>query len=83
MGYAGARSVTAIGDPVNTASRLEAMNKDFASQLIVSKKVARRADLDLSSERLEVVPCAGEPIRCRSTFSTTPPTSKRRPTPSR
>jgi adenylate cyclase len=59
MGYAGARSVTAIGDPVNTASRLEAMNKDFASQLIVSKKVARRADLDLSSERLEVVTVRG------------------------
>lgn len=59
MGYAGARSVTAIGDPVNTASRLEAMNKDFTSQLIVSKKVARRAGLDLSHERLEVVPVRG------------------------
>lgn len=59
MGYAGARSVTAIGDPVNTASRLETMNKEFTSQLIVSKKVARRAGLDLSEERLEVVTVRG------------------------
>jgi adenylate cyclase len=29
MGYAGARPVTAIGGPVNTASRLETMNKGF------------------------------------------------------
>jgi adenylate cyclase len=29
MGYAGARSVTAIGGPVNTASRLETMNRGF------------------------------------------------------
>jgi len=43
MGYGSATSITAIGDAVNTASRLEAMNKEFGSQLIFSKRVADRA----------------------------------------
>jgi adenylate cyclase len=49
MGYGRARYLTAIGDVVNTASRLEALNKDYASQLVVSGEVASRAGLDLSS----------------------------------
>ena len=48
MGYAGAMSVTAIGDTVNTASRLEAMTKELGCQLVVSTAVARRAGVDLS-----------------------------------
>ncbi|MFN0071627.1 MAG: adenylate/guanylate cyclase domain-containing protein [Chloroflexota bacterium] len=48
MGYGQARTVTAIGDAVNTASRLESMNKEMKSQLIVSEEVARRAGVDLS-----------------------------------
>ncbi|MCG8692519.1 MAG: adenylate/guanylate cyclase domain-containing protein, partial [Minwuiales bacterium] len=48
MGYAAAVSITAIGDAVNTASRLETANKDFGSQLVVSKQVADRAGVDLS-----------------------------------
>jgi adenylate cyclase len=59
MGYAGARSVTAIGDPVNTASRLEAMNKEYTSQLIVSEKVTARAGMDLSAQRTESVTVRG------------------------
>ena len=49
MGYRRAASVTAIGDSVNTASRLEAMTKDFGAQLVVSDPVARLAGLDLSA----------------------------------
>lgn len=48
MGYAAAVSITAIGDAVNTASRLETANKEFGSQLVVSKQVADRAGVDLS-----------------------------------
>lgn len=65
MGYAGTRSVTAIGDPVNTASRLEAMNKEYTSQLIVSDKVATHAGMDLSAQRSESVAVRGrvEPLK--------------------
>ena len=48
MGFGPATSVTAIGDAVNTASRLEALTKEFGAQLIVSSPLARHAGLDLS-----------------------------------
>ena len=47
MGYAGATTLTAIGDAVNTASRLESLTKDFKCELVVSGDVAERAGLDL------------------------------------
>ena len=49
MGYARTTSTTAIGDAVNTASRLEALTKDFAAELIVSEAVAARAGVDLAA----------------------------------
>ncbi|MFN4089298.1 MAG: adenylate/guanylate cyclase domain-containing protein [Alphaproteobacteria bacterium] len=49
MGYGAAVSLTAIGDAVNVASRLEAMTKDFACQAVISESVARRAAVDLSA----------------------------------
>ncbi len=48
MGYADAVSMTAIGDAVNTASRLEALTKEHGCQLIVSEQVVERAGVDLS-----------------------------------
>ena len=57
MGYARAMSVTAVGDAVNTASRLETMTKDFDAQLVVSEDAARHAGVDLSgfpSQTVEV-----------------------------
>ncbi|MFQ5958357.1 MAG: adenylate/guanylate cyclase domain-containing protein [Alphaproteobacteria bacterium] len=48
MGYARATTLTAIGDAVNTASRLEALTKEYRCQLIVSEQVTQRAGVDLS-----------------------------------
>jgi len=47
MGFGQTVSVTAIGDAVNTASRLESMTKDQGVQLIVSEEVARHAETNL------------------------------------
>ncbi len=49
MGYGRAISMTAIGDPVNTASRLEALTKEFGAELVLSEPVAERAGFDFSS----------------------------------
>jgi adenylate cyclase len=48
MGYGNASAITAIGDAVNTASRLEALTKDYGCELVVSDETVARADLDLS-----------------------------------
>ncbi len=60
MGYREATSVTAIGDAVNTASRLEAVTKEYGAQLVVSQHVADMADADLSA-----YPSAAQEIRGR------------------
>ena len=57
MGYGGAAAITAIGDAVNTASRLEQLTKEFAVELVVSKDVVRRAGLDFAafpSQQVEI-----------------------------
>ena len=48
MGYGGATAMTAIGDAVNTASRLEELTKEYTVELVVSEAVVSRAGLDLS-----------------------------------
>ena len=55
MGYGRATSMTAIGDSVNTASRLEGLTKEFACQLVVSASVAELAGIELAeAERHEI-----------------------------
>jgi adenylate cyclase len=59
MGYARAVSLTAIGDTVNTASRLEGMTKEFGVELVVSEPVATAAGIDLSGFPIELVEIRG------------------------
>jgi adenylate cyclase len=49
MGFARVVSHTAIGDSVNTASRLESLAKDLGVELVVSENVAPRAGMDASA----------------------------------
>jgi len=49
LGYKAATSLTAVGDAVNTASRLEAMSKRLDVQLVLSEPVAARSGADLSA----------------------------------
>ncbi|MEN8196125.1 MAG: adenylate/guanylate cyclase domain-containing protein, partial [Pseudomonadota bacterium] len=67
MGYGQSTSLTAIGDPVNTASRLEALTKDYGAQLIVSRRVERYSGLDLGNHRSDEVQIRGrkEPMEIR------------------
>ena len=49
MGYGGAAQITAIGNAVNIASRLEHLAKEYGVELVLSGETATRAGLDLSA----------------------------------
>lgn len=48
MGYASTTYLTAVGDTVHVAARLEALTKEYACELVLSEEVAIRAGLDVS-----------------------------------
>jgi len=48
IGYGRSRSLTAVGDTVNIASRLQTLAKSHGCELVVSEDVLRSAGLDLS-----------------------------------
>lgn len=68
MGFGAATSFTAIGDAVNTASRIETATKDYGCQLVVSEEVARRAGVDLGTHALHALAVRGrsEPVAVRA-----------------
>jgi adenylate cyclase len=49
MGYARATHLTAIGDTVNIASRLETLTKEFTAELVVSQELLDRAGIDFGA----------------------------------
>ncbi|MEO8134054.1 MAG: adenylate/guanylate cyclase domain-containing protein [Betaproteobacteria bacterium] len=59
MGYGPATQLTAVGDAVNTASRLEALSKELACELVVSADVAAKAGLDMAAFELHEVEIRG------------------------
>lgn len=68
LGYGRAMSLTAIGDTVNIASRLETLTKDYAAQLVVSEPVARTAGISLDAFPAHVVHIRGraQPLAVRA-----------------
>ncbi len=60
MGFRQATSVTAIGDAVNTASRLETATKEFGAQLVLSESVAQASGHDFAAARRETVTVRGK-----------------------
>lgn len=55
MGRGVATYLTAVGDVVNTASRLQDLTKQFDCQLVISEPVARHAGLDTGALRRESI----------------------------
>jgi adenylate cyclase len=46
MGYGAAVYLTAVGDTVNVASRLQELTKQYDCQLVISEQVVRGTDVD-------------------------------------
>lgn len=59
MGPPHSQIITAIGDTVNTAARLEGLTKDYDCSLIVSRRAAEAAGLDLRGRKLHEVAVKG------------------------
>jgi adenylate cyclase len=63
MGYGTAVSITAVGDSVNTASRMEALTKTYGCELVVSAAVAERAGTDFGAAARHEVEIRGRTER--------------------
>jgi len=59
MGYGQATGLTAVGDTINAASRLEGLAKELDAELVISHDIAVRAGLDLSDRERRTVPIRG------------------------
>ena len=59
MGYGQATSLTAVGDTINAASRLEGLAKELDVELVISEDLATRAGLDLSDRNRQIVSIRG------------------------
>jgi adenylate cyclase len=59
MGYGQATSLTAVGDTINAASRLEGLAKELDVELVISEHLASRAGVDLSRHERQTVMIRG------------------------
>jgi len=59
MGYGSATTITAVGDAVNTASRIEGLTKLYRAELVMSQEVLTRAGLDLPHVHHEEIEIRG------------------------
>ena len=61
MGHGSVLHLTAVGDAVNTASRLESATKEFGAELVISAEVAERGGLQMTEGwRRETVSLRGK-----------------------
>ncbi|HEV7873838.1 MAG TPA: adenylate/guanylate cyclase domain-containing protein, partial [Enterovirga sp.] len=59
MGYGRAVGLTAVGDTINTASRLEGLAKELDAELVLSAELANRAGFDLAGHELQTLTMRG------------------------
>ena len=59
VGYRDTRTLTAVGDAVNTASRLQELTKHYAARLVVSEEVLRQAGREEEAGTRHVIDVRG------------------------
>jgi adenylate cyclase len=59
MGPPGSQIITAIGDTVNACARLESLTKKYDCPVIVSRRAAETAGLDIKGRQLQQAPVKG------------------------
>jgi adenylate cyclase len=65
MGYGNVKNLTAIGDTVNVASRLESAAKEFETALVLSEPVAALSGADLSGIESREIAVRGRAVPLR------------------
>jgi adenylate cyclase len=60
MGPPQAQTITAIGDTANTAARLESLTKEYGASLVISRRAAEVAGLDVAGQQLHEAPVKGK-----------------------